>query len=887
YDINIDKNYQATTYVPTLTVGKLDELPLSEQYVNSNRKNRDWFNLMLKFRNRSSDWQNVDSHEDAVVWTESRLHLQTAWLAASSQMISNESDYLASYEYLPTAYANEKLDLHNTYTAYPNINAYTTLLNDDTITTLEYDQYFTSRLGAYNYGDWDLTSGIEFYYVMPQGIEPKLKDDNKTPDFSNVKAYIMNGGTSNSPQYEEINEDLVDISVVQTPYDSTINYLTPQIMQDPILSDPTMNRTDDIYVGKDSYYSSDEHKSWVFRVTVKTTLSKWFNRGTDTGYMMYVDIPSHVYSTPKDEYWYDEVMARPLDCANGALDKDSDSLYYQIYDTTTLWGNNYLPKMSSASRVSTQYGGMDYIWHSYYYYSNTNSGNGDSNINFRFINGSPNMPYINGMNISNREVSAQGEIFDSGKDNFSSGNRSTFASTGSRAHMRKPFIRTWTTVGKDNIDGYKAEDYYVDVQGDTSTLNIHVENKYWNNTLAVDYTWPMNHTGHYSYLNQARSASRYYKVRHTYATDGGNKGTLYYPVVTDILPAGIVPKDINGDLFTTDNAYNATKELAWSLYGADYSGNTKAAFEALDDEKALYSAKVEYIELDCEDESTEGRYMVTFWQEDTDVRSADKAKISSESSRVFSFDFFTQNAPDDLTEDFDTNPDLLDQYQSNSTFVSSSLNNFKFIIDSETANGVDENPFYVGNKLVTSYKESYNAINSEYWHNYYASNNVVDARHDISGTTKLNNGNTLPLIYVSDSNNSLVHFTNEAIDATVDRGDLRYFEDNGKLMVKKNYTNDTEELNFEDYYDIRQDVKMNSADIDKLDAHNPTGDIGVYTSNRIRCTRPNIENQTFVSYDPASNLDDLGKRSPNGLDGEYEYYPDEETHVDYLDNLYY
>ena len=59
------------------------------------------------------------------------------------------------------------------------------------------------------------------------------------------------------------------------------------------------------------------------------------------------------------------------------------------------------------------------------------------------------MPYINGMNISNREVSAQGVLEDSGKENFESGVRNTYASTGTRAHMRKPLIRTWTTVGEN------------------------------------------------------------------------------------------------------------------------------------------------------------------------------------------------------------------------------------------------------------------------------------------------------------------------------------------------------------------------------------------------------------------------------------------------------
>ena len=57
-----------------------------------------------------------------------------------------------------------------------------------------------------------------------------------------------------------------------------------------------------------------------------------------------MDIPSHVYETPKDEYWYDEVMVKPVDT--------EQNLYYQVYDTTSLWGNNYLTVMPNP--VSTQ-----------------------------------------------------------------------------------------------------------------------------------------------------------------------------------------------------------------------------------------------------------------------------------------------------------------------------------------------------------------------------------------------------------------------------------------------------------------------------------------------------------------------------------------------------
>lgn len=107
---------------------------------------------------------------------------------------------------------------------------------------------------------------------------------------------------------------------------------------------------------------------------------------------MYVNIPSHVYATPKNEYWYDEVMVKPVDTT-----KD---LYYQVYDTTSLWGNNYLTDMPKP--VSTQKYGMDVMWNTYYVHDDHHR---DSN--YYFLNGSPNTPYINGMNITNREVSSQ------------------------------------------------------------------------------------------------------------------------------------------------------------------------------------------------------------------------------------------------------------------------------------------------------------------------------------------------------------------------------------------------------------------------------------------------------------------------------------------------
>ena len=869
-DMRTANNQQMTYYDPTRTTGKYNQLPVSENYRNGSVTgySRDYYNKLMVLRVRDKNWQG--NHEDVVIWTESRLHLQTAWLLASSQMIGDD-DYLKSQEYLPTNYSKGQWDDH--YTAYKwyyssdhnQLNDYIRNLNDDTITTLEYDQDFTTRIGAYNYGDWDIESGLEFTYVMPQGIEPKLDKDGN-PDFSDLKAEILSSGTSKNPVYSDIDiENDVKVEVIQSPNNKQ-GYLTPNIMRDPLLSTSTMNNSGDSYENKDAYYSEDEHTSWVLRITITKPLKKWFNRGDETGYAMYVNIPSHVYATPKNEYWYDEVMVKPVDTT-----KD---LYYQVYDTTSLWGNNYLTDMPKP--VSTQKYGMDFMWNTYYVHDDHHR---DSN--YYFLNGSPNTPYINGMNITNREVSSQGKDADSAasasvedRKVFSSGVRNTYASTGTRAHMRKPMIRTWTTVGEDNINGSKSQDYYVDPQGETSTLNIHVENKYWLNTLAPE--WLLNYTTYQTF-----------KVRHTYATDGGNMGTLYHPVVTNILPAGIVPKDTDGNLFTTDNKENAKKKLDWTLRGADYNGADLDTLKEYQEEQELYEATVEYIQLEGEDGTLEGRYKITFKQkEKVSIRNEKKVKIDSESSRVFSFKFFTADNPDLNTKDGTKDERLGEQYQSNRTFISSEMNNFKFKIDSDVENkqvaestGM-ENPYYVGNEVVDSYVYKYNKKDRYHW-----TGTLKDSRLDIAETNRDYNDMpsgtpkaVLPKVPTASNLGS-----DSAIDATDQLGNKRYYEKDNQIQEING-----DQLSLEDYPELRQNVYLRSEDKGAdLDNGCVDSNAGVMTSNRIRVKYPVIENKTFVSKNAADAVDNLGARSPEWQDDIYEYYPSEDEPVQYMDDLYY
>lgn len=846
FDMCVTSYQQQTRYVPTLTPANLDQLPVSEQYVNpANNRSRDYYSRILSRRNRSYDWQDVEKHEDVVIWTQARTHLQTAWLATSSQMYTHTNNYLSNTEYLSTAY-HGPTDPHYDYYSDSSQNwsdeiSRMKLYNDDSITALEYDQNYMSRLGAYNYGDWDLTSGIEFIYVLPRGVEPRLDEDGNL-DLSEMKGYSLSGGNSKSPSWDNIPSEAINVSVLQRPGEDN-GYLSPNVMQDPLIS-TYLNRSKHDYANESKkYYTSEDGTPWVLKVTVNQSLNKWFNRGSKFGYMMLVDIPTHVYKTNPSEYWYDEVMARPLDVDH------QDSLYYQIYDTTSYWGNN-LPR--SSNFLSTQYGGMDWLWNSYLY--DWSMGNDSARY---FVNGSPNTPYINGMNVSNREVSAQNTVEDAGgRESFSSGHRQTYASTGTRAHMRKPVIRTWTTVGNSNITGKDLSQYYVNTVGTYSKLHIHVENKYYLNGSLPNGIW--------------HNQNWYKQVYQTYATEGGNMGTLYYPVVTDILPAGTVPRDENGELFTPDNEENLKKVLNWSI--SDKDGG------ALSDEKALYDAIVEYIELESEEGEgkVEGRYKVTFVPKSTNVRDEQKAKITSTDTRVFSFDFFTKESPSKTTKT-GTNTELLYQYQKNHTYVSSQLDNFKFLTDANMAN----NPFGVGSlwrNFWTAYggddlgytDDRRDSIYAEHRHTWY----------DYGNREHWHKGGWLPNS-IGMQGSTLIPNGYHVIDATEDGGIKVYSEDNN--------------MQLEDYNSIRWELTLNDKDFNRngdnatIDAGVTSLDTGVHTSNRIRVKHAGIENQSYVSTKPIEkDENNLGGRSPEGYDKKiYTHYPLDGTAVQYGDNLYY
>ena len=357
-----------------------------------------------------------------LVWSETRMHMQKAWLATTSEMVSDfdngygamngTDDYQAARVYNhATTLSNGSLTGLTTFNTAADVNytdpnkfCYDSGANylthwqaaaDPTIEfgqyddALEYGQSYTSQLIAYNYGDRNL-DGVSFTYIMPRGVEPELVRDEEgnyvTDEDGNYKisvgaellksvngAYTGAGHAANdgAPYVDEtylpIDDDLVQVEVLQTPYGTYQGYDAPSAKQDPATyrTGNTTNVGTDYSVtveqatyqpinattGAESVLGAaagsdkvdpalmqgkaytQSSQPWVIRVTVKQTLGKWFGRNIDSraanaadpdpvsmaecytqgGYKIRVNLDSHIFGNNEDEAWYDRLLTAPWD----------------------------------------------------------------------------------------------------------------------------------------------------------------------------------------------------------------------------------------------------------------------------------------------------------------------------------------------------------------------------------------------------------------------------------------------------------------------------------------------------------------------------------------------------------------------------------------------
>ncbi len=684
YDSASANNMQKVVYEAQMVASNTTVMPAVQSYLGLNNAQRSIYTQLYKYRTelKYTDWDKLsDGHleRNPIIWTSARVHLQTAWISASSEMIPDAQDgeVVGDVDY----------DLHALrYLAIPDLGVYnpnyvTTYLNgsygswyhnrnvdlgDDHITTMEYQENYTAQISAYNYGDWGV-DGIEFIYVYPYGASPQMDADGNL----DIEARYLSAGNTVTPTYSSIDAANVSYSIIQTP-ENDQGYRAANDMQDPLLSQDYMNKTGS---QNDTAYYDDTVVPYAIKVIVQHPLNKWFNRGDETGYVMQVDIASTINANAASGYWYDQVYAQPIETASG------NHLYSQIHGISVYQGD--IAKTLETYPVSIEKYGMDYLYRPVEG-ANTPSYNGS----LYYQTGSMNMPYIDGYNIQNNEVilsfdanrktserlaQESAATISETRDLYRNDEVDAYAKTGTQAQMREPLIRVWNTVGQptiENVYGSNIEDYYMLTGFDNHTMNIHVENRYYWNDQSLN-RGDINNSGLFE------------KAYHNYATDGGNEGTLFMPVVTNLLPFGVTPLDISGVRFSEDNDLNATMQLDWSLNnGAGEDINVPVLIN-------VYEAKVQYITVENEIGEQEGRYLVTFSPIE---EKQDEAKILSSESVVFSFEFITLETPDSHDKDGNVHIDLTAMYQENISIVTSQLDGFRYTTDNHIAN----NPFAVG-----------------------------------------------------------------------------------------------------------------------------------------------------------------------------------------------
>ena len=164
------------------TADQLQQLPQTVKYM-AGGANRDWFQLAMGKRNKNhADWADLDSAKDTpVVWSETRLHLQKAWLATSSEFVTSNIQYeKTNGDHTENVLCDPNSPYFGTYSDWDGLDTYHnsvhTVTDRSGAAALEYDEDVKVQLQAYNYGDWDL-DGVTFLYTYAYGMKPVMNAD--------------------------------------------------------------------------------------------------------------------------------------------------------------------------------------------------------------------------------------------------------------------------------------------------------------------------------------------------------------------------------------------------------------------------------------------------------------------------------------------------------------------------------------------------------------------------------------------------------------------------------------------------------------------------------------------------------------------------------------
>lgn len=474
-----------------------------------------------------------------LVWSQHKVHMRKGWLSGATEIVNGKEDYyyqigkdISRYTFGDRRYST--IDYY--YDDYPFM--------DEKIPTVEWKDEIITRLYANNYGDSSI-NGVEMTYVFPKGIRPQLdKFDQIKLRYYDRTTRIRNG-QGYSYSYYYYTSEFKEMSPVDGFEDGTGKWLeveNPKISYE-VLQNPQMDKkTTPSYQlvnirrnpdGDRRYTEEEIDGSWVVKFTVKNGLSPYW--GGYSRYAYALDIPSYVYETTENGEYYDRLYIAPIDSKSNS--------YCQIYDTGYEVGKTY---GSLGEQFDIDMGGPEGIYYSKYKYQ--------SNLSDPSM--LPPGLYINGYNAhSNRVTSSiDTNILEEYNKEFEDlTTKRQYAQVGSSAKVKKPYLRLWPDIGIRDKNGAIGKHNFIFEEEELDkpiTVSVNVENRFY----ASEY-----------FTTSEKDLS--YQLE-----DGGARGTLFDPVITMVLPYGLVPVNADGDIMLGDKL-NST--LSWSMLKEQWNDTTK------------------------------------------------------------------------------------------------------------------------------------------------------------------------------------------------------------------------------------------------------------------------------------------------------------------------
>lgn len=489
---------------------------------NEMTQNRSYYDYLMKERIQDTiqtiEGVTQQEEERNIIWAQHNLHLQKAWLGAASEIVASKNPV----DQKRGKYYESGKDITQMVFGVHAWGYYDEMMdwyaqNDQNIPAIEWKETITSRLYAINYGDWDV-DGIEFIYVFPKGIRPVIDDAHGLQLYSYNGTYKKNGiynavEMTDVEEWDKLPMDNVSYEIIQEPSSA-------------MKTSPSKNLVDikRNIEGEDRY----DEAGWVIKVTVDEKLKKWWNRKSETGYILAIDIPSYIYDMPESSKWYDRLYVSPIE--------KEENAYSQIYDNSYQLNKIYTG-VGKEERFDLDTGGMDDYYKCTYY----------GHIYPHNLIAPPGF-YANGYNVQiNRVTQSSDPHILLEKE---------YAQVGNMATIKKPFLRYWADVGeRDEKGGLSETSYYVEKETDTVLLNLHVENRYY----AAEYPYTTQHGNGKSGVDYS------YQLE-----DGGARGSFFAPVLTVELPYGMMPLAEDGTWYSQTKDAKPTKEdkpneILWSL----------------------------------------------------------------------------------------------------------------------------------------------------------------------------------------------------------------------------------------------------------------------------------------------------------------------------------